>query len=120
MRGLTIIIASADQTRLRSALGLALSHHALGGAVRLFLDTAAAVAVRAPIIGEDDAAQVAGGMPALAGLVDEALDAGVRLSACQAGVAMAGASAADFDPRIGFGGMVGLLATLGDDRLVTL
>lgn len=118
MRGLTIIVADASEARLRSALGLALSHQALGGAARLFLDTAAVGMLRAPIVGADDAAQIAAGMPSLAELVSEAIEAGVRLTLCQAGMAMARASADDFDPRIDFGGLIGVLAGLGENRLV--
>lgn len=120
MSGLTILVATADQARFRSALGLALSHIALGGTARLFLDAAAVMLVRSPIVGGDDAIQAAGGMPALAGLVDEALDAGARVTLCQAGMAMAGTTAGDFDARIEFGGLVGVLAALGEDRLVVV
>ena len=118
MRGLTIVVATADEARFRSALGMALAQVATGGTARLLLDTLAVPLVRRPIIGALDAMHAAIGFPGLAGLVTEALDAGVGVTVCQAGVAMAGATVADFDSRLGFGGMVGLLIALGEDRLV--
>ena len=120
MRGLMIVVASADQTRLRSALGLALSQAALGGAARLFVDTAAVALLRMPVVGDDDALQTAGGMPTLAALVGEARAAGGAAPGCPAGWACPGPPPADFDPRVAFGGMVGMLAALGDDRLVVV
>jgi predicted peroxiredoxin len=119
MRGLTIVIATDDELRLRSAFGLALSHAALGGAVRLFLDTAA-VALLARGKGAHDAAHVAAGLPALGDLWEEAFAAGVEVTACQAGLALARLRADALDPRLGFGGMVGLLGDIGDDRLVVV
>jgi len=61
-----------------------------------------------------------GGLGQRLALRDEALGAGVVLSACQTGLAEIGGNAADFDARIRFAGLVSLIATLGDDRLVTL
>lgn len=118
LRGLTIVVASADPIRLRSALGLALSHVALGGTARVFLDTAAVPLVRTPITDPGDAAHIAAGLPGLAALIDQAFAADIRMTLCQAGVALTQATAADFDPRFAFGGMIGLLAELGDNRMV--
>jgi predicted peroxiredoxin len=120
MRNLTIIVATADELRFRSALGLALSTRALAGDVRLFLDTAATELVRPPITGEHDAAHGAVGLPGLAELLDEALEAGVTMSLCQAGMAMAGLSAEALDPRLGYGGMVSMLAAIDEDQLVVV
>ena len=120
MRGLTIIVADADEARLRSALGLALSTRALGGAVRFFLDTAAAPLLRTPIVGHGDALWSAAGLPGLADLIEEALAADVTITVCQAGLAAAGITADMLDPRFAGGGMVGLLAGLGEDRLVVV
>jgi len=120
MRGLTIVVASADEARLRSAAGLALSYQALGGRVTLFLDTDAVASIAPPIAGAQDARFAAGGMPTLADLVEEVLAVEIKVMLCQAGMAMAGLDADTLDPRLSYGGMIGLLADLGDDRLVTV
>ena len=120
MRALTIIVASGEEARFRSALGLALSHAALGGAVTLFLDTAAVAMLRPPIAGGEDAHWIAGGLPGLAALLDEALDAGATIIVCQAGLAIAGLAMRDLDPRLQAGGMIGLLAALGEARLIAV
>ena len=120
MRALTIVVATAEEARFRSALGLALSHAALGGAVKLFLDTAAVAALRPPVTGREDARWMAGGLPGLATLLDETLDAGVTVIVCQAGLAISGLAMNDLDPRLQAGGMIGLLAALGEARLVTI
>ena len=120
MRLLTIIVATAEEARFRSALGLALSHQAVGGAVTMFLDTAAVAILRPPITGREDADWAALGLPDLDGLIDEAHNAGIRFIACQAGLAAAKLSMTDLDPRVEAGGMIGLLTALGDGRLVTV
>lgn len=120
MRGLTILVAERSATRLRSALTMAAGHAALGGATRLFLDAAAVPLVRAPIGDDGDALWRDAGQPTLADLLDVAIDHGVRIILCQTGIAMIGASPADFDDRIETGGMIGVIATLGDDRLVSV
>jgi len=120
MQGLTIIVATADEARFRSAAGLALSYLALGGRVTMFLDTDAVSLFGPSIAGKQDARFVAIGMPTLAGLVEELFAVEIKVVLCQAGMAMAGLSADTLDPRLSYGGMIGLLADLGDDRLVTV
>ncbi|WP_294290014.1 peroxiredoxin [uncultured Sphingomonas sp.] len=97
MRGLTIVVASADPARFDAALTLANAQSALGGRTRLYLHDAA---VTLPLTGT---------------LMDAARDLGVELIACQTaldthGVPLPGGAEG--------GGMVGLLATMNDDRLV--
>ena len=120
MRGLTIIVADISSERFRSALNLALAAVALGGGARLFLDGESVSILRQPIQGWEDESYEAAGLPTLPALVGEALDAGVRLILCQAGMAMTGAEPRDYDPRVEFGGMVSLLQTVGEDRLVAV
>jgi len=120
MRGLTIIVAGRDTARLRSALGMAAAQAALGGPARLFLDGSAVALLRAPIAEADDADYRAAGLPTLGELVDTGLALGARIILCQSGLALAGLTAAMLDPRFETGGMTSILATLGDDRLVTL
>lgn len=112
--GLTIIVAEANGARFRTALTLALAELALGASVRLFLQEGAVALLE----GDDAAHFTASGLPGRAAMLDQALAEGVQLIGCQSGLAIIGRAAMDLDPRIEWGGMVGLLATLGEDRLV--
>lgn len=115
--GLTIIVATADGERFRTALTLALAHAALGGPARLFLQERAVALLR----GDDAGEQAAAGLPGRAAMLADALDAGVAVIGCQTGLHLIGATAVEFDPRLAWGGMVGLLQTLtGRDRLVVV
>lgn len=111
MRGLTIVVAGPDPDRLRAALTMACAAAALGGRARVYLHEAAvgllASGARAPA-----------GLPNLTDLRGIADESGVELIACQSGLALAGFSAET--QRVAAGGLIDLLATLEDDRLVTL
>lgn len=119
MRGLTIIAATADAERFRAALSLACAHAALGGITRLYCHEAA-VALLLPGADADDATLSAKGLATRAQLLAEARDSGVALIACQTGLAAAGIAFDRLTPGTESGGLVSLLAGLGDDRLVTL
>lgn len=99
VRGLTVIVAGADAARFGAALTLANAHAALGGRTRLYLHDAA---VTVPLTGA---------------LADTARELGVTIIACQTALD-------DHDvplpAGVEGGGMVGLLADLGEDRLVAL
>lgn len=118
--GLTIIVADISSERFRCALNMALAQAALGGTARVFLDGEAVSIVREPIAGWEDEAYQQAGLPTLPLLYAEALDAGVRIILCQSGMAMTGAEPRDFDGRVDYGGMVSLMAELGEDRLVAV
>lgn len=120
MKGLTIVVADVSSERFRCGLNLALAQAALGGGARVFLDGEAVSIIREPIAGWEDAAHEDAGLPTLPALYADALDAGVRIILCQSGMAMTGAQARDFDARVEAGGMVSLLQTLGEDRLVVV
>ncbi len=111
MRGLTIIVAGPDPDRLRAALTLACAAAALGGRTRVYLHEAAVTLLTAPGTAPE-------GLPDLTELRAIADDSGVALIACQTGLALAGLSADT--QRVAAGGLIDLLATLKDDRLVTL
>ena len=102
--GLAIIVATGDPERLQTALTLAASHAALGGRTRLLFDSAA-VGLAAEASGS---------------LWESCLELGADVILCQTGLAAAGLDAASLDPRFSFGGMIGLLADLGKDRLVVV
>jgi predicted peroxiredoxin len=120
VRGLTIILTGTDPDRLRSALGMAASQAALGGPARLFLDGVSARLLVGPVAAPLDEQHRAAGLPTLAELLETALVLGVSISLCQSGLAMAGIGADTIDPRLRTGGMTGMMATIGDDRLIAL
>jgi len=117
MRGLTIIVASPGNG-LRTALELVSVQCALEGRARLFVHGVAVAQLMSPA--PDDALYVEHGQGMRADALAIALDLGVEVIACQSGLALVGATLAACDLRIVAGGLVGLIATLGDDRLVTL
>lgn len=120
MRGLTVVVATADPARLHAALSLAAAAAAAGAATRLYFHADAVALAAPPHAWPDDARYAAAGLPSLAALFDEALAMGVRMIACQTGLALTGSSAGNLDTHIETGGLVSLLASLGDGRLVTL
>ena len=120
MRGLTIIVADVSSERFRTALDMAVSQAALGGAARIFLNGEAVSIVRQPIVGWEDESYAEAGLPTLLQLYAEALDQGVAVMICQSGMQMTGAEPRDYDARVEYGGMVSLLQGLGDDRLVAI
>ncbi len=109
MRGLTIVVAGADTDRLRAALTMACAAAALGGRARVYLHEAAVGAFATDASGP-------AGQPTLGELRTIAADSSVEIVACQSGLALAGVTADDLG--VGGGGMIELLASLGDDRLV--
>ncbi len=115
MRGLTILIAAADPARFHAALSLAAAQAALGGHARLYLH-GEAVALLA--ITPEDPRYAAAGMPGLAELLDEAAALGVAITACQSGFALADLNHAEAALEVEDGGLIGLLADLGEYRLV--
>ena len=119
MRGLTIIVTTADAERFRAALSIACAHVAVGGTARLYCHEAA-VTLLVPGTDPDDAALSARGLATRTQLLAETLDSGVTLIACQTGLAATGIAFDTLTPGIEPGGLVSLLAGLGEDRLVTL
>lgn len=119
VRGLTILVTGADADRMRAALGIAAAQAALGGRVRLFAQEHAA-----PLLADlpdPDADRLAGvGLPLLPQLRVAALELGAQLIACQTGLAIAGIAADRLAPGVVVGGLVGILADLGGDRLIAV
>jgi hypothetical protein len=101
VKGLGIIVAGTDAVRYRTALTLAAAQAALGGRARLLLD--------------GESVQLAGTFQEL---LETCLELGATVTLCQGGLAAAGLDAATLDSRFLYGGMVGWLADLGEDRLV--
>lgn len=122
MSGLTIIVATANPERFRAAMTLATAQAALGGRVRVYCHECAVALLRAAPDENDDgvAALTAAGLPDRPALIAMAIDCGVALIACQTGLALVGLEIEDLAGGVEAGGMVGLLASLGDDRLTTI
>lgn len=120
MRGLTVIVTSGDADTLYSALLLASSAVAQGGSARVFCDGPAVPLLRPATVAPLDAGRASHGQPRLSELREEARELGVRLVACQAGMALAGLEIEALGDGVEAGGLVGLIGELGDDRLVTL
>ena len=120
MRGVTIIVIDLSPERLRGALSIAAAQAALGGNARIFLQGEAVASIREPLQSEQDEAHANAGLPTLAILFDEALKLGVRIIACQSGLQLRGTRPDDFDARVEFGGLVSVMQSLGEDRLVTV
>jgi len=101
VRGLTLVLLGADAGRAGGAAALAAASAALGAETIVYLHDAA--------------------VPLAAGtLFDEALALGARMVLCQTGLAAAGLDLSAMDARLEAGGLVGLLAGLGDARLVVI
>ncbi|WP_235525318.1 MULTISPECIES: DsrE family protein [unclassified Sphingomonas] len=109
MRGLTIVVAGAEGDRLRAALTMACAAAALGARARVYLHEAAVAGFAADV-------PAPAGQPTLGELRGIAAESGVAIVACQSGLALAGLAADAIG--VSGGGMIELLATLGDDRLV--
>lgn len=117
MRGLTLLVATDDHVRFRAALSLACAQSALGGRVRVFCqETAVSLLVDRP--DPDRATLAAQGLPDLGQLVAAAGEMGVALMACQTGLSAASLSTQCLYATVEPSGLVGVLATLDDDRLV--
>lgn len=119
VRPLILIAANNDAERLRAALTLAAAQAALGGAATVFLQLDAVSLLRQPVEGPRDAAHRTAGLPDLATLIDEARALGVRLIACQSGLALARMEVGDLPPGVETGGPVGLLGSMGDNARLT-
>lgn len=120
MPGLTIIVATADAERFHAALSIGVAHAATGAPTRLYLHADAVVLARPPHAAPGDARRAQAGLPKLADLIDDARALDMQLIFCQSGLALADCTAEDLAPGFQAGGLVSLLTSLGEDRLVTL
>ncbi len=101
MSGVRLAIVVGEGANPATALRLAAAAAALGRDVAMLFDGASVRGLVAP-----DA------------LLATALDLGVRVVACQTGLADAGLSAAALPPGVVTGGMVSFVAAAGDGQIV--
>lgn len=117
---LKIVLTTPDAERFRGALTLAAAHAALGGGASLFLQLDAVAMLRAPLIVPRDDAHAAAGLPTLAALLADAMMLGVKVTACQSGMTLAGLTV-DILPRgIEVGGPIQFLTDGGDEARVVI
>ena len=117
MPGLTIIVATADPDRFHAALEMAAANAALGERSRIFLQGGAAELLRnasSPV----DAERTRHGIPTARQLLDEARALGAEIFVCQSGLALCGLSADGLPEGVTTAGLIELLSTRGEDRLL--
>lgn len=121
MTGLTVIVTTPDPVRFRAGLTLSIACAALGGRVRLYCHEASVVLLAHGSRDDDDSAALsAAGLLDRLALIAMAQASGVTLIVCQTGMAMMGLAMDGLATGVEAGGMMGLLADLGNDRLVTV
>lgn len=115
MRALRIVVITADAERLRGTLVIAMAQAALGGAASLFLQLDAVGLLAHPMAAPQDDAHHAAGLATLAQLVNEALDMGVAMIACQSGLALSGLSADSLPTGVEVGGPLSFLQQMDSE-----
>ncbi len=121
MRDLKVLVTTGDAERLRGSLVLACAQAALGGQASLFFQLDAVGLLKPPISAPQDANHQAAGLPTLATLIDEALNLGVVLTACQSGLTLCQFTADDLPKGVDIGGPVSFLQATDDQaRLLVI
>jgi predicted peroxiredoxin len=111
MQGLSIVVATADPARFHSALELAAANAALENPTRLFLQAQAV-----PLLWME--AEAAEGMPSAREMLDAVLALGVKISACQSGLALGGREASTLPKGVDTEGLLSFLAGRRDNQLM--
>ena len=117
MRGLTIIVAAADPDRFHAALSVAAANAALDGRTRIFLQGESA-ALMLDASSPLDAYRSSSGVPTTQQLLAEAQALGTQIIVCQSGLTSCGMSADRLPDNARTAGLIEILTTLGEDRLV--
>jgi predicted peroxiredoxin len=113
MQGLSIVVAARDPGRLRSALEVAAANAALGKPTRLFFQAQAVSLLKETGLGEVDLET-----PSLGEMLEETIALGVKVSACQTGLGLAGFAASSLPDGVETEGLLSFLAGRGDDQLL--
>lgn len=98
---LYVVVATIDAARIGCAIRLAMAQAALGGSAMLYFDEVATAALPRTEL-------------------TEAVAMGVRVIVCQTGAAVHGVDLSTLPPEVEAGGMVSLIAELGNARLVVV
>jgi predicted peroxiredoxin len=97
---IAIIVVSADEQRLWSALSYAAANAALGKSVSLFFSGDAAACCRAEYRASAEALHVAKGVATIAELFSSCQGLGADFSVCQTGMQLCDVTAADLNPEV--------------------
>ncbi len=106
-----MIVATDEAKRFHAALEVAAANAALGRSTRIFLQAQAVSLVR-------DEFHAAPGLPSAREMLAEAVALGVRISACQSGLALAGLEAGALPEGVETEGLVSFLMAGTDDQLL--
>lgn len=119
---LGVLLISGGHERAHYAFVTATAAAAIGREVTLFATNAGCHALQAdiPHLAEADAAITATGVAGLAELRDAAIELGIRLIACEAGLRLAGLAPAALIPQAEVAGIVSFLTAVGPGQIVTL
>lgn len=109
-RALSILVAEQAYARVHAALMLACSAAALGRPVHIFFGGRSVQALLAGARSPEDAEFAAAGVPTVPELLASAGELGVDLTACQSGLALSGARAAELRHDAEAGGLIAFLA----------
>jgi predicted peroxiredoxin len=118
MQGLTIIVATADPERFRSALEVAATNAALDRPTFMFLQGSAAALMDLGSLSAAGPQHASAGLPTLPEMLTEAIALGARISVCQSGLALAGMEARDLPESVEIAGLVEMLSRGRDHQLL--
>lgn len=117
MRGLTIIVVSPDADRFHAVMTVAAANAALDARTRIFLQgEAAALIAQARSPADEERSRC--GLPTTEQIVTEAEALGAEIIICQSGLTLCGLSAEQLPESVTTSGLIQILSTLEDDRLL--
>lgn len=114
---LALMLGSAAHDRLHAGLSLAAASAALGRAVTIYLHADAVRLLDPGLNWAEDVRFAAVGSPAIAELLASAMELGVRITACQTGLALTGLPADALPEGVEPGGLVDFLGQARDAEI---
>jgi peroxiredoxin family protein len=109
-----ILIVSADEQHLWSALSVAAASAALGKEVSVFFSGYGAACARSDFVAETDKVRAKIGVATIAELFSSSVDLGITFSVCQTGMQMCGIVAESLEPFIVPTGLLAWLVEQSD------
>lgn len=116
-RPLALMLGSAAHDRLHAGLSLAAASAALGRSVAIYLHADAVRLLDPGLNWAEDVRFAAVGSPAIAELLASAMELGVRITACQTGLALTGLPADALPEGVEPGGLVDFLGQARDAEI---